>query len=397
MLTTWPNKSSGPHPEQAPKGPSRRTRVALRYAACEASFETRRFASLLRMRRPENRRFAFKSAVAFTVMAACSAPARAQDPAAFYAGKSVDFIIGSAAGGGYYVYAMMLSRHIGKHIPGHPQVVARLMEGAGSLTAANQLYSRLPADGTVFGAVFTGAIVEPLIGDQNKARYDSRRFGYVGSANRETSICFAQKDAGFKNWQDALDRKLIVGGAGWASSIRQFPAVLNTIIGAKFQIITGYPGSKEAVQAVEKNEVQGICGIQLSSFMPTNGAWIDSGYVKVFGQIAAAGGDPSLNKMGVQNIWEVVKNPEDRGVLELIFNQSEFGRPYITPPGVPADRLKALRDAFDATMKDPEFLAEAEKAKLPIDPVSGADFAAIVDKLYQVPEALAARARKALE
>ncbi len=335
---------------------------------------------------------------AFVLLAALNAtPARAQDPAAFYAGRNVDFIIGSAAGGGYYIYAAMLARHMGKHIPGRPQVVARLMEGAGSLTAANQLYSRLPADGSVFGAVFTGAVVEPLIGDASKARYDSRKFGYIGSANRETSICYAHKDAGFNSWRDALDRKLIVGGAGWASSIRQFPAVLNTILRTKFEIITGYPGSKEAVQAVEKGEVQGTCGIQLSSFMPTNGGWIDSGYVKVFGQIAAPAGDPAMNKLGVQNIWEVVKNSEDRQVLELIFNQSEFGRPYIAPPGVPADRLNALREAFDATMKDPDFLAEAARAQLPINPMGGAEFANEVKKLYEVPEALVARARRALE
>ena len=340
-----------------------------------------------------------KPAVSGACLAASilATPALAQDPAAFYAGRNVDFIIGSAAGGGYYVYANVLSRHIGKHIPGKPQVVARLMEGAGSLTAANQLYSRLPADGTAFGAVFTGAIVEPLIGDQAKARYDSRKFGYVGSANRETSICYAHKDAGFRDWSDALTKKLIVGGAGWASSIRQFPAVLNKVIGTKFEIITGYPGSKEAVQAVEKGEVQGTCGIQLSSFVPTNGAWIESGVIKVFGQISAPPGDPAMNRLGVQNIWDAVKNEEDRKVLELVFNQSEFGRPYITPPGVPPERLKALRDAFDATMKDPDFLAEAAKAQLPINPMGGEEFARIVDRLYEVPEPLVARARKALE
>ena len=326
------------------------------------------------------------------------APARAADAVeSFYAGRNVDFVIGSAAGGGYGVYALVVARHIGKHIPGRPNVVGRLMDGAGSLTAANQLYSRLASDGSVFGAVFTGAIVEPLIGDRSKARYDSRRFGYIGSANRETSICFAHRDADFKSWQDVLDRKLIVGGAGWTSSIRQYPAVLNTILGTKFEIITGYPGSKEAMQAVEKGEVQGTCGIQLSSFMPTNGGWIDSGLVKVFGQIGASGGEPAMDKLGAQNIWDVVKNAEDRQVLELIFNQSEFGRPYITPPGVPADRLKALREAFDDTMKDPDFLGEAAKAKLPINPMGGEEFARIVDRLYEVPEPLVARARKALE
>jgi tripartite-type tricarboxylate transporter receptor subunit TctC len=291
----------------------------------------------------------------------------------------------------------LLSRHLGKHIPGKPQVVMKTMEGAGSLTAANFIYSRAPADGTSLAAVFTGAIVEPLIGDAAKARYDSRKFSYIGSANRETSICYAHKDVGFRDWRDAYEKKLIVGGAGWASSIRQFPAVLNTVLGMKFEIITGYPGSKEAVQAVEKGEVQGTCGIQLSSFMPTNGGWIESGYVKVFGQIAAPGGNAAMNKLGVQNIWDAIKNEDDRKVLELIFNQSDFGRPYIAPPGVPADRLAALREAFDATMKDPEFLAEAAKAQLPIDPMTGAEFSRIVEKLYEVPEPLVARAKKALE
>ena len=328
---------------------------------------------------------------------AASGSANAQDAAAFYAGKKVDFIIGSAAGGGYGIYGALLSRHIGRHIPGEPQVIARLLEGAGSLTAANQIYARLPADGTAFGAVFTGAIVEPLIGDAAKARYDSRRFSYIGSANRETSICFARKDAGFNTWDDVLAKKLIIGGAGWASSIRQFPAVLNKVLGTKFEIVAGYPGSKEAVQAFEKGEVQGVCGIQLSSFMPTNGDWITSGFVKIFGQIGAPPGDPMLNALGVPNIWSAVKNDDDRKVLELIFNQSEFGRPYIAPPGVPADRLKALRGAFDATMKDEAFLAEAAKIKLPIQPMTGDEFAKIVEKLYEVPAPLVARAKAALD
>ena len=341
-----------------------------------------------------------KPAVLATALAIVLAPqgVRAADAVeTFYTGKKIDFLIGAAVGGGYGIYASVLSRHIGKHIPGQPQVVARIMDGAGSLTAANQLYSRLAADGTAFGAVFTGAIVEPLIGDRSKARYDSRRFGYIGSANRETIVCYAHRDAGINNWADVFEKKLIVGGAGWTSSIRQYPAVMNKILGTKFEIIPGYPGSKEAMQAVEKGEVQGTCGIQWSSFAPTFGHWVTSGLVKVFGQIAAPPGDPLMNQMGVQNIWDVVKNPEDKQVLEIIFNQMEFGRPYIAPPDVPADRLQALRAAFDATMKDPEFLAEAGRAQLPINPMRGEEFANEVKKLYEVPEALVTRARQALD
>ncbi|HWG04208.1 MAG TPA: hypothetical protein VG271_04255 [Beijerinckiaceae bacterium] len=318
-------------------------------------------------------------------------------PEAFYAGKKIDFIIGSAAGGGYGIYAELLARFLGRHISGNPQVVPRLMEGAGSLTAANQLYTRSPNDGTAIGAVFTGAIVEPLIGDRDKARYDSRRFGYIGSANRESSVCFARPDAGIKNWSDMFDKTLIVSAAGWTSSIRQFPAVLNDILGMKFKVVSGYPGSADSVMAVDKGEVQGVCGIQWSSFAPTNGDWVKSGKVKLFGQISGPEGNSELTAMGAQNLYDVVKDSDDKQILETIFNQQEFGRPYLTPPGVPVDRLEALRAAFDATMKDPDFLAQAAVEKLPIDPMKGADVQAAVDKLYKVPANLVERARKALE
>jgi tripartite-type tricarboxylate transporter receptor subunit TctC len=327
------------------------------------------------------------------------APAFAQngDVEKFYAGRNVDFLVGSAPGGGYAIYANLLSRHFGRHIPGNPRVVARTVEGAGSLTAANQIYTTAPRDGSVFGAVFTGAIVEPLIGDRAKARYDSRKFGLIGSANRETSVCFARKDAGVTSWKDVFERRLIVAGAGWASLIRQFPAVLNKVLGTKFEIVSGYPGSKEAVAAVEKGEAQGVCGIQWSSFGPQYGEWIAKGDVVVFGQIAAPPGDALQNARGVQNIWDVVRDAGDRRVLEVIFDQSEYGRPYIAPPGVPPARLEALRRAFDATMKDPEFLADAERGGLPIGPMTGEEFQSAVDKLYEVPEADVSRAKAALD
>lgn len=327
------------------------------------------------------------------------APVQAADDAvkAFYTGKRIDFIVGSAAGGGYGVYAMLLGRHFGKHIPGQPQVVVQMMEGAGSLTAANYLYTRAAKDGTAFGAIFSGAVVEPLIGDKAKARYDSRKFGYIGSANRETAVCYARPEVGIKSWNDLFDKKLIVGGAGWTSSIRQYPVVLQKVLGMKFEVIPGYPGSKEAVTAVERNEVQGTCGIQWSSFEPTQGSWVTEGKVRLFGQISAPPGDPKLLKLGAQNIWDVVKDPDKKQVLELIFNQMDFGRPYMVPPGVPAERLAALRTAFDETMKDPEFLADAARTRLPIDPMRGEDVQKEVTKLYEVPARFVEQARKVLE
>ena len=340
-----------------------------------------------------------QGALALALSASLLAPASAQSPdaAAFYTGKTVDFVIGSAAGGGYAVYAALLARHIGKHIPGKPQVVPRLMDGAGSLTAANYVYSRAARDGTAFGAIFTGAVVEPLIGDSSKARYDSREFGWIGSANRETAVCFTRPDVDIRTWRDLYQKTLIVGGAGWTSSIRQYPAVLNKVLGMKFEVIQGYPGSKEALQAVERGEVQGTCGIQWSSFAPAFGSWITEGKVRLFGQISAPPGDPLMNKQNVPNIWEAIDDDNKRQVLRLIFDQSEFGRPYMMPPGVPKDRLAAMRAAFDATMKDEEFLAEAARMQLPINPMTGDDVQREVQRLYKIPETYMIDARRALE
>lgn len=314
----------------------------------------------------------------------------------FYAGKQINFLIGSAAGGGYGIYAEMLARHLGDHIPGRPKIVPQLMPGAGSLTAANVLYAQAPRDGTTIGAVFMGAIVEPLIGDRTKARYDSRKFEYIGSANRESSVCFARKGLHFTNWSDALHKPLIVAAAGWASSIRQFPAVLDKVLGTKFKVISGYPGSREAIEAVDKGEAQGICGIQWSSFSPAFGKWVTSGKVRVFGQISPPPGDAELNAMGVPNIWTIAKSSHDKQVLELIFDQMEFGRPYIAPPGVPRDRIAILQKAFDDTMKDPAFLADAKRSHLPINPMSGKQVQAAVAKLYAAPGNFVQEARQAL-
>ena len=342
---------------------------------------------------------AFASVLALTIMAGTTGASLADDAAvqAFYAGKRIDFVVGSAAGGGYGVYAAVLARHLGKHIPGQPQVIMQMMDGAGSLNAANHLFTRAAKDGTVIGAIFSGAVVEPLIGDRAKARYDARQFGYIGSANDETAVCFARPELGFATWKDALDKPLIVGGAGWTSSIRQFPVVLNKVLGTQFKVIPGYPGSKEAVQAVERGEVQGTCGIQWSSFEPTNSSWVTEGKIKLFGQISAPPGNPEMNKLGVQNLWDIVVDNDKRQVLELIFNQMKFGRPYLMPPGVPAERLTAMRAAFDATMKDADFLADAARTRLPISPMSGADVQKEVERLYQVPDRFADLAREALE
>ena len=338
------------------------------------------------------------AAAAATALAGILPPeVAAQSAEKFYAGRRVDFIVGSAPGGGYYTYASVLARHLGSHIPGNPNVTMRQLDGAGSLVAANEIYAKSPRDGSVFGAIFQGAVVEPLIGNASLARYDSRKFNFVGSANREASLCFAWNNVPIKDWSYVFDKELIVAGAGTASSINQYPVVLNRILHTRFKIITGYPGSREAVQSVEKGEAQGVCGIQWSSFAGPYHDWMEQKKITLFGQIAGLEGSPVLNKLGIPNLYAFVKLDEDRRTLALIFEQMQFGRPYILPPEVPAERVAALRAAFDETMKDPAFLAEAAKAQLPIDPMSGAEVQQAVAALYDTPPQLVERARAALK
>jgi tripartite-type tricarboxylate transporter receptor subunit TctC len=327
-----------------------------------------------------------------------AAQAQQADTEKFFAGKNVDFLIGSAPGGGYGIYGAVLGRHIGKHLPGKPNIVARNLDGAGSITAANLLYNKMPKDGSTFGAIFMGAVTEPLTGDASVTQYDPRKFIYIGSANTETSICVVWKaNAPVKTFDDVFTKELLVGGAGVTSSIRQYPMVLNNVLGTKFKLINGYPGSREAGLAMERGETNGICGIQWTSFLAQGAEWVANDKVSIIAQMGGMSGDDALNKLKVPTIWQFVKNDADKRTLAVIFNQLEFGRPYVLPPGVPADRVAAFRKAFDETMKDPEFLAEAEKAKLIINPVNGEGVQKLVDEIYQTPKEDVERARAALK
>lgn len=332
------------------------------------------------------------------VLYAGATPAAAQsETEKFFAGKSINFIVGSRAGGGYATYATALAHHLGKHLPGKPNVVARNMDGAGSLIAANFLFNKAPKDGSTFGALFMGAIMEPLIGNAEKAKFDPRQFQFVGSANREVSICIAWHTAPVKSFAELFDKELVIGTSGVTSSIRQYPTVLHNVLGAKFKMITGYPGSKDAALAMERGETQGMCGLQWSSFITSYKDWLDQKKVRLLVQLSSPSGHPVLNKMGVPKIWEFVKNDGDRKVLQTIFSQLQFGRPYVLPPGVPQDRVEAFRKAFDATMKDEEFLAEAAKLRLGIDPASGGEVQKLVAEIYDTPKAAVERAKKALQ
>jgi len=324
---------------------------------------------------------------------ALASAASAQSPEQFFKGRSIDMVIGADAGGGYDVYARVLTRHLGNHIPGNPTVVPKNMPGAGSNKAAQFVYAVAPKDGTVIGAIFTGGIMQPLLGDPKSIQHDPTKFIYLGSANREISLCVVRADA-VKSFDEVLQKPIILGASAAGGTSRDFPAALSNILGAKFNIVSGYPGTREIGLALERNEVQGFCGYFLSSLMTQNPGWLTDPNMRILVQEVSKGNE-MLTKRGVPVAVDLAKTPEDRQVLELLFDQLVFGRPYVLPPGVPSDRVAALRKAFLDALKDPALLEDAKKSRIDIDAVSGEEVQALVAKMFATPQAIVERAREA--
>ena len=310
----------------------------------------------------------------------------AQSPADFYKGKTIDLYIGYSAGGGYDVYARALARHMPRFIPGNPTIVPKNMPGAGSLVLANWLYNVAARDGTAFGTIGRGTAFDPLLGS-TKAQFDADKFNWIGSMNDEVSVCVAWHTTGIATLEQVMQNELTVGGTGPAADTDQFPKVLNATIHTKFKIIAGYPGGNDIDLAMERGEVMGRCGWSWSSVIATHKQWFDEKRINVLVQL-------SLNKHGdlpnVPLIMDFAKTGEERQIFKLVFARQPMGRPFLAPPGIPADRTAALRKAFMDTMKDPGFLAEAEKMKLEINPVSGDAVQEIMQEVYQTPKAIAA-------
>jgi tripartite-type tricarboxylate transporter receptor subunit TctC len=314
----------------------------------------------------------------------------AQSPAEFYRGKTVEIYIGYSVGGGYDLYARMLARHLGKHIPGNPKVVPKNMEGAGGMRVANWLASAAPRDGSVFAAVSRAMAFEPLLGNK-AAQYDGIAFTFIGSANDEVSVCVAWHTSGVATWEDALTKELVVGTSGGvADDTYQFPALLNNMFGARFRMVSGYPGGSEINLAMERGEVQGRCGFPWSTVKATRRSWYDEKKINLLMQFSLA---KHADLPTVPLVTDLAKTDEQRQVVKLIFGRQVMGRPYAAPPGIPADRAAALRRAFMDTMADKEFLAEVEKAKFEVTPVSGEKIESLVLDIYKTtPPSVAEKA-----
>jgi tripartite-type tricarboxylate transporter receptor subunit TctC len=316
-----------------------------------------------------------------------AATAHAQDAAEFYRGRTVSLVVGFNPGGGADTYARLIARHLGKHIAGNPTVVVRNMQGAGSVVAANHVYNVSPKDGTELGLFAGNITIDPLMGG-TQHKYDARKFGWIGAPSSDSNVCLSSISSAFKSIDDVIRREMITGTSG--TSTYDFPVVMNNVIGTKFKLVKGYGGSAALRLAMERGEIEGFCGVGYNS-MRTAG--LADGKANILVQVGLAKNPHMPN---VPFIFDYAKSNEDRQIFRLVFGWLDLERPIGAPPGVPEERLRALREGFDRAMKDLALLADAEKAQVGIDPMSGAAIAAFVEEAYRAPAEVGKRAAEML-
>ena len=334
----------------------------------------------------------FHSVMIVLAAIACPLPAPAAD---FFAGKSIDLLIGAPPAGGYDIYARALARHYGQNIPGKPNIIAKNMPGAASGRAAGFLATIAPKDGTVIAAIMPGAVMGPLLDEKAEVLFDPTKVQYLGTANNGTRVCVSRKDSKIKTFDDVLTQKAVFGGVSANDSTRDYGYMHKHTSGALYDVIAGYTGTNDIGLAMERGEVDGACGWDWASLKSQRPDWLRDNKINVLLQVALEP-NAELTRMGVPHVWKYVKTEENRKVVELIIGQQVFQRSYIAPPGVPPEQLAILRKAFDDTMKDPRYLAEAEKLRIDISPLPGAQVQAIVQKLHATPRDIVDRARAAI-
>lgn len=312
---------------------------------------------------------------------AIASPAAAQTVEPF--ARSIALIIGLGPGGNYDLWARTLSHHYGKHLPGSPTVVPQYMPGAGSYIAAGHMARIAPRDGSVISLISRDAVLGPLTGTGG-AVFDARALSWLGSPTTETNVCIAYRGAQVATAQDLFTRQLIVADTGPGTGTRTYPKVLGALLGMKFKIVGGFRSSADVFLALERGEVEGFCE-SLDSVRNRRPDWIPSGTVKVLFQGGAA---PHRDLKGVPFIPDLARTPEERQIIEFLYAGQGIGRPFIAPPGLAPERLALLREAFDATMRDPDFVAEATRSGLAVEPVGGVALAALVERIYATPKAI---------
>ena len=330
--------------------------------------------------------------LALGVMLGAALPAQAQDDvAAFYKGKVVRLLVGIGVGSGYDINARLLARYLPKYIPGNPTVIVQNQPGAGSLSMTNQLYAGGPFDGTAIGASFNGLPTTPLLQPAG-ARFEAVKLNWVGSTNRETQAMYVWHTAPIQTLGDLTGTEMIVGAQAPGSTQYDYPKLAEKLFGWKFKVITGYEATPKIHLAMERGEVHGTWA-NWSTLKAIAEQWIKDKKIRILAQWALRK-HPEMP--GVPLILDQAKTPEQKQSLDLALARLEFGRPFFMPPNVPAERVAAIRRAFDAVMKDKEFLDEADKLKIEVDPLGGEQVAALIEQIYKTPAATVERVRDAM-
>jgi tripartite-type tricarboxylate transporter receptor subunit TctC len=330
---------------------------------------------------------------ALLLAAAMPGAAKADSVSDFYTGKTMSLLIGFPPGGGYDTYVRVLARHYGKFIPGHPAIVPSNMQGAGSLLAANYLYAKAPNDGLTLAMFAASAAMEPFMGNKS-ALFDAAKFSWIGSMSQDVAFCGVWQSPGAaKTFEEMMTKETIFGGGATAAITFQHPMVLKNVLGANIRVIPGYPGTREVNLALHRGEVNGTCGLYVSTIKASFQDEVASGQLKPVIQMGAKRSD-EYGK--VPSVFDYAKTDMDRAVLDVHFKQLLLGRGLAGPPNIPADRLKALREGLVATMKDKDFLAEAEKVGLDIDPASAEEVEQLLVRFAAYPPEVFRKAQEAI-
>jgi tripartite-type tricarboxylate transporter receptor subunit TctC len=330
------------------------------------------------------------SATLLALLLAQVLPAAADPVADFYRGKTLTMLIATSPGGDYDLRARLLARHMGRHIPGEPTIIARNMPGAVGLQAANWLATQAPRDGTVLHAIMQNMSAHQALGG-GKVEFDTRKFFWLGNTTDSPNVVNAWHTTGIRTIQDVMERELVVGAPGTATSSVYYP---KAIIGTKFKIVSGYSGGNVVNLAMERGEVGGRGSNSWASWKSTKPHWLAEKKIFILVQVALKR-HPEL--ADVPLMTELAKNEDDRKVLQFLSADTGITRAFVTTPDTPRERVEVLRRAFDATMKDPLFLAEAEKAGMDISPATGDAAQKVADSIADTEPAVLARAKAILE
>jgi tripartite-type tricarboxylate transporter receptor subunit TctC len=300
-------------------------------------------------------------------------------------------IVGASVGGGFDTYARILAQHLGKHIAGNPTVIVQNMAGAGSLSAANYIANVAPKDGTAIGALNPGIVTDALFYPE-RVKFDARKVKWIGSALRETHVALAWYKSPVKNFDDVFRREFVVAGSGGTSNI--YPMLMNAVLGTRFKLVAGYPGTAEGNLAMQRGEVDGNGAITWASVKATQGQELRDRNLRILVQFGLA---KHRELADVPWIFDYARNPADRAALTLVLSTQEFGRPYMVAQGVPDNVVAVLRNAFDATIAAADFRGEASRRGLDLDPANGGEIQSLVDDIYRTRPDVVSRVKKILD